>query len=136
MQWDDSENAGFTTGTPWLKVNPNYKDINVKEALEDPDSIFHYMQRLIKMRKENEVAVYGDFVEYEPENQQLYIYERNLEGKQLLVVLNFSGEKAQFKLPEEWKEKKAEMLISNYPGEKILESTEIEPYEAIVWTVR
>lgn len=94
------------------------------------------MQRLIKMRKENEVAVYGDFVEYEPENQQLYIYERNLEGKQLLVVLNFSGEKAQFKLPEEWKEKKAEMLISNYPGEKILESTEIEPYEAIVWTVR
>ena len=136
MQWDDSENAGFTTGTPWLKVNPNYKDINVKEALEDPDSIFHYMQRLIKMRKENEVSVYGDFVEYEPENQQLYIYERNLEGKQLLVVLNFSGEKAQFKLPEEWKEKKAEMLISNYPGEKILESTEIEPYEAIVWTVR
>ena len=56
MQWDDSENAGFTTGTPWLKVNPNYKDINVKEALEDRDSIFYYMKRLIQMRKANEVA--------------------------------------------------------------------------------
>ncbi len=69
MQWDDTENAGFTTGKPWLKVNPNYREINVKEALADADSVFYYMQRLIRMRKENEAAVYGDFKEYEPENE-------------------------------------------------------------------
>lgn len=133
MQWDDTENAGFTTGTPWLKVNPNYKEINVKEALTDKDSILHYMQRLIKMRKENEVAIYGDFQEYEPENEQLYIYERNFEEKQMLVVLNFSEERAKFTMPEEWKGKKTELLITNYPGEKELKNRELEPYEAIVW---
>ena len=56
---DDTENAGFTTGKPWLKVNPNYREINVKEALADADSVFYYMQRLIRMRKENKVAVSG-----------------------------------------------------------------------------
>lgn len=64
MQWDDSDHAGFTTGKPWLKINPNYKEINVKEALADPDSVFHYMQKLIRMRKENPVAVYGVYKEY------------------------------------------------------------------------
>ena len=89
MQWDDTENAGFTTGTPWLKVNPNYKEINVKKDLEDGQSIYRYMQSLIRMRKANEIAVYGDFKEYEPDNTQLYIYERNWEDEQMFVVLNF-----------------------------------------------
>lgn len=132
MQWDDTENAGFTKGTPWLKVNPNYKQINVKEALEDQDSIFYYMSRLIQMRKENEVAVYGDFKEYEPENQQLYIYERNFEGTSMYVVLNFSDKPAQFHMPQEWKQQDTTMLISNYP-EKELKSREIRPYEASVY---
>ena len=104
----------FITGTF------NKASENVKEALTDKDSILHYMQRLIKMRKENEVAIYGDFQEYEPENEQLYIYERNFEEKQMLVVLNFSEERAKFTMPEEWKGKKTELLITNYPGEKEL----------------
>src|SRR5690606_10278546 len=62
MQWDDGPNAGFTTGTPWIKVNPNYRDINVKEAMADPDSIFHYYRKLIALRKRHDIVVYGDFV--------------------------------------------------------------------------
>jgi oligo-1,6-glucosidase len=76
MQWDDSDNAGFSTGKPWLKINPNYKEINVKEALADPESVFHYMQKLIRMRKENPVAVYGVYKEYQHDNEQLFLYEK------------------------------------------------------------
>ena len=132
MQWDDSENAGFTTGTPWLKVNPNYRTINVKEALEDENSIFHYMQKLIRMRKENDVAVYGDFREYEPENESLYIYERNDQGKKLFVILNFTEKEVEFSLPEEWKEEQVRPLICNYPPEN-LQSRRMRPYEAAVY---
>ena len=133
MQWDDSENAGFTTGTPWLKVNPNYKEINVKEALEDEDSIFHYMQKLIQMRKANEVAVYGDFIEYEPENEELYIYERNFEGQKLFVVLNFTDHEAKFELPKGIKADPAKLLIDNYKGAHKLESRTMLPYEGAVY---
>lgn len=133
MQWDDTANAGFTTGTPWLKVNPNYKEINVKEALEDEDSIFHYMQKLIQMRKSNEVTVYGDFIEYEPENEELYIYERNFEGKKLFVVLNFTDHEAEFHLPKEINPEGAKLLIDNYKGEKKLESRKLLPYEGAVY---
>ena len=133
MQWDDSENAGFTTGTPWLKVNPNYKEINIKEALEDENSIFHYMQRLIRTRKENEVAVYGDFIEYEPENEELYLYERNFEGKKLFVVLNFTENHAQFHLPEAIDPEGSRLLISNYDETPELQSRKLRPYEAAVY---
>ena len=135
MQWDDSENAGFTTGKPWIKVNPNYKEINVKEALEDPDSIFHYMQDLIRMRKANEVAVYGDFKEYEPENEKLYIYERNFEGKKLFVVLNFTEETVDFCVPEGISGEGAELLIDNYKDGGKLENRVMRPYEASVYLI-
>lgn len=136
MQWDDTENAGFTTGTPWLKVNPNYKEINVKKDLEDEQSIYRYMQSLIRMRKTNEIAVYGDFKEYEPDNTQLYIYERNWEDEQMFVVLNFSEDKAMFHLPEEWSGKETELLISNYPEERPLSDLELLPYEAVVYKTK
>ena len=132
MQWSDEENGGFTTGTPWLKVNPNYKEINVKESLEDEDSIFHYMQKLIRMRKENLTAVYGDFKEYEPDDQQLYIYERNYQEQKMFVVLNFSDQEASFTMPEEWKKEEAKPLIGNYP-EKPLQSRTFAPWEAAVY---
>ena len=132
MQWSDEENGGFTTGTPWLKVNPNYKEINVREALADEDSIFHYMQKLIRMRKENLIAVYGDFKEYEPDHQQLYIYERNDQDQKMFVVLNFSDQEAAFTMPEEWKKEEARFLIGNYP-QRPLENRTFAPWEAAVY---
>ena len=132
MQWNDEENGGFTTGTPWLKVNPNYKEINVKESLADEDSIFHYMQKLIRMRKENLIAVYGDFKEYEPDNRQLYIYERNYQDQKMFVVLNFSDQEVSFTMPREWEKEEAKPLISNYP-EKPLQSRTFAPWEAAVY---
>lgn len=83
MQWDDSFNAGFTTGTPWLDVNPNYKEINAKSQMNDPDSIFSYYKKLIALRKEYPVFVEGDFELVYPENNQLFSYTRTFEGKTL-----------------------------------------------------
>ena len=135
MQWDDSDNAGFTTGKPWLKLNPNYREINVKEALADPDSIFHYMQKLIRMRKENPVAVYGVYKEYQHDNGQLFLYERVLEEGQksqtMYVVLNFSDREAEFEKPVEW-DGAAKYLLGNM-SEVPLESRMLQPYEAAIY---
>ncbi len=121
MQWDDSENAGFTTGTPWLHVNPNYKEINVKEALADEDSIFYYYQKLIRLRKENEVVVYGVYNMLEEDHPDLYVYTRTLGEEKILVVCNFSDHEASFTMPEEFKN--GTCLICNLkdyiPGEQV-----------------
>ena len=85
MQWDDSENAGFTTGTPWFAVNPNYKTINAAAQVEDPDSIYNYYRKLIELRKEEEVIVYGTFDGLEDADENLYIYTRSSENKKILV---------------------------------------------------
>lgn len=135
IQWDDSENAGFTTGKPWLKINPNYKEINVKSALADENSIFRYMQKLIRFRKENLIAVYGDFKEYEPENENLYIYERNLDDQKLFVVLNFTDKEIPFTLPEGFVAANAKQVLSNYNKEEPLTDKIMLPYEAAVWMI-
>ena len=134
MQWDDSEHAGFSTGTPWLKVNENYKEINVKESLEDSDSIFHYIQKLIAKRHDSMTAVYGDFKEYEPENEALYLYNRSLEGENLFVILNFTDQEQVFTLPDEIQVKESALYISNYENNEVLENKTLRPYEAIVYT--
>jgi oligo-1,6-glucosidase len=134
MQWDDTENAGFTTGTPWLKVNENYKTINAKEAMEDPDSIFHYIQKLIRQRHESEVAVYGDFTEFEAENENLYLYNRSLNGENLLVALNFTGEEQKFTVPAEIQASESKLYISNYPEDDQLGDKVLKPYEAVVYS--
>ena len=108
---------------------------NRLEALEDRDSIFYYMKRLIQMRKANEVAVYGDFREYEPENESLYIYERNYEGKKMFVVLNFTENEVPFHMPEGLDAGKAVLVIDNYKGEEALEERMMRPYEAAVYVM-
>lgn len=113
MQWDDSPNAGFTAGTPWLKINPNYTAINAKAALEDPDSVFHYYRRLIALRKEYPVFVEGDFTLLEEEHPRLFVYRRSWQGEELLVVCNFGGEETPWKIPQGWED--AQVLLSNYP---------------------
>ena len=112
MQWDSSSNAGFTGGTPWLTVNPNYTAINAQAELADPDSVFHYYRKLIALRKQYPVFVEGDFTLLEAEHPRLFVYRRAWQGETLLVVCNFSGEDTLWQLPEEWKN--AELLLSNY----------------------
>lgn len=133
MQWDDSDNAGFTTGTPWLKVNSNYHEINAREALNDENSIFYYMQKLIHKRHTSDVAVYGDFKEYYSENESIYVYNRSFEGENLLVVLNFTGEEQKFSVPADVKPVETSLYISNYANDGILSDKILKPYEAVVY---
>ena len=90
MQWTDSENAGFTTGTPWMPLNPNYHEINAAQALADPDSVFHYYRRLIHLRKTIPVIRHGDFTLLDADNEKVFSYVRRDDEHELLVVCNFT----------------------------------------------
>ena len=135
MQWDDSENAGFTEGTPWIMVNPNYKEINAKEQLARPDSVFHFYQKLIRLRKEREIIPYGEYELLLPEDPDLYVYTRALGEHKLLVICNFRKEEKAFTLPEGFDPRKGEILIGNYPDRELGETMTLKAYEAlaILW---
>ncbi|NJJ39900.1 glycoside hydrolase family 13 protein [Paenibacillus apii] len=135
MQWSSEPQAGFTTGTPWLAVNPNYTEINVENALADPDSIFHYYKRLIELRKEQDIIVYGEYKIVAEENERVYAYQRALGSERLLVILNFFGESASFELPAEIGISEPELLIGNYDVDRAedVHSLELRPYEARVY---
>lgn len=128
MQWDASENAGFTTGTPWIALNPNYKKINVADQLKRDDSVFHYYQKLIRLRKENEIIVYGKYELLLPEDENIFAYTRTLDNKKLLVVCNFSKSEQKFDFSGY---ENAEILISNY-NRDVREDGTLKPYEAAV----
>lgn len=130
MQWDNSAQAGFTTGTPWIKVNPNYKKINAKEQLDRESSVFHYYQKLIRLRKEKEVIVYGAYDLLLPEDKNIYMYTRTLEDEKILIVCNFSDRKLQLQIPEEFEN--AKVIIQNYPETAVGKEMLIKPYEAFV----
>ena len=130
FQWDDSENAGFSTGTPWIMVNPNYKEINAKDQLEREDSVFHYYQKLIRLRKEQEVIVYGTYDLLLPDSKEIYAYTRTLGEEKLLVVCNFYEPEVSFELPEEFIG--GTCLISNYPEVSLKAEMTLRPYEAFV----
>ncbi len=114
VQWDDSPNAGFTTGKPWLPVNPNYKTINAKAELLDGNSIFNHYRKLIAFRKSHPVAVYGDYKEHFEDSRELYVYERNLDGKRLLVICSFSDKTVGFWAPEGFDLTKGKLVLTNY----------------------
>jgi oligo-1,6-glucosidase len=138
MQWDASEQAGFTTGTPWIRVNPNYKDINVANAIPDPNSIFHYYKKLIRLRRENPVIVYGSYDLLLASHEEIYAFTRTLDKDRLLVVLNFSRSSPVFNLPEPISFASTELLISNYdvdPDEDIHE-IRLRSYEARVYRLK
>lgn len=137
MQWDDTQNAGFTIGNPWIDINPNYVEINVKKAIKDPDSIFNYYKKLIKLRKRHPIIVYGKYNIILEEHEQIYAYTRKYENKTLLVILNFSTLQADFTLPEDIVFKEEELLISNYNLEsKDIKNIELKPYEARVYLLQ
>lgn len=126
MQWSNEENAGFTSGNPWLKVNPNYQKINVKAALADLDSIFYTYQKLIKLRHENPVVVDGDFELVENTGDSVLAFWRKLGSEKWLIVANLSGERQRFNLDNDFKE----VLISNYEKQDSLKNIILKPYEA------
>lgn len=153
MQWDDSENAGFTAGTPWIMVNPNYEQINAKAQLADADSVFHYYKKLIALRKREKIMVCGSYELLEPENESLYVYTRTLDEKtadaqgdrhtgadcknadakaaqRLLVICSFTKEEKDYSVPEEFAG--AEILIGNYERKQAQGTIRLQPYEALV----
>ncbi|MNO62666.1 Oligo-1,6-glucosidase [compost metagenome] len=135
MQWDSGEQAGFTSGIPWMQVNPNYPDINVANDLRSENSIFNYYKKLIALRKKHKVIVYGEYELLLPSHEQIYAYTRTLEDEQLVVILNFSDRGPVFQMPEEINLKGINLLISNYPpNEKDdLYQLQLRPYEARVY---
>jgi oligo-1,6-glucosidase len=130
MQWDDSEQAGFTDGESWIKVNPNYKEINAAQQLEDPNSIFYYYQKLIRLRKEKDIIVYGGFEPLYRDDEQIFAYIRRQEQEKLLTVCNFSERNAEMEIPEEFKG--AECLITNLDRTVFEGKIVLKPYEAFV----
>ena len=137
MQWDNNLNGGFSKATPWIDVNPNYKQINVKESLEDSNSIFNYYKELIKLRHNNDTIVYGDVKLIYPENESIFAYTRNLDDEQLMVVLNFYENEIDFKIPDNIDIDKLEIILSNYKDKVIKNETiKLRPYEAIVYKVK
>jgi oligo-1,6-glucosidase len=135
MQWDTSENAGFSDSRPWIKVNHNYKEVNVETALKDPNSIFHYYRKLIALRKQHKAMVYGEYTLLLPLDPDLYVYTRTLDKECLLVILNFSRKTVEFEWPDELVYDSGELLIANYeqqPGENEQKKT-LRPYEARVY---
>ena len=130
MQWDDSAQAGFTDGESWIKVNPNYKEINAAQQLEDPNSIFHYYQKLIRLRKEKDIIVYGEFEPIYRDDEQIFAYIRRQKQEKLLTVCNFSDKNAEMEIPEEFKG--AECLITNLDRTVFEGKIVLKPYEAFV----
>ena len=124
MQWTAGENAGFTTGTPWLSINPNHATVNAEAALADPDSVFYHYQKLIALRKRHKVFCDGSFTLLCPQDENIFAYTRDTEQEHLLVVCNFSGNEQPFAVPEAFEN--AQLLLSNYP-----DRTEVlRPYES------
>lgn len=130
MQWDNSANAGFSEARPWIKVNPNYTEINAQEQLNRDDSVFHYYQKLIALRKQKEIIVYGNFELLLPEDEDIFMYTRVLEKEKLLVICNFSKNERVVKLPDGFEA--GDILITNYENPEISDELKLRPYEAIV----
>ena len=130
MQWDDSAYAGFSTANPWIMVNPNYTKINAKDQVNREDSVFKYYQKLIKLRHESELIVYGTYDLILDDDKDIYAYIRTLGDEKLIVYCNFSENTREVELPEEFVNKK--VLISNYSDAKANQKITLRPYEAIV----
>lgn len=129
MQWDDTENAGFTTGKPWLKVAENANEINVQQALQTKTSIFYFYQKLIALRKEYPVIQNGDYKPALTDEGSIIAYSRSLEDSKLFSIHNFAAEKQILTLPSEFSN--AKILLSNYPRGELTSTIELSPYETL-----
>lgn len=133
MQWNGQPGAGFTDGTPWIMLNPNYTQINAEEQTGREDSVFHYYQKLIRLRKAHEIIVYGAYRLLLPDDPDLYVYTRELNGEKLLVICNFRDSAREFCLPNGWEPDQMELLIGNCGRTAADETMTLMPYEAVVY---
>ena len=130
VQWDDTENAGFTTGTPWFYVNENYKEVNVAAQEKDENSILNFYRETIKLRKELSCVRHGNYKEYGKHSKTLYTYSREDEKQKILVVCSFSENSENWKVPAEFDLDAAELVLCNYDK---ADSLVLRPYEARVY---
>ncbi|QGG55373.1 alpha,alpha-phosphotrehalase [Paenibacillus sp. B01] len=135
MQWSADDQAGFTTGEPWLKLNPNYTHINVQQAIDDPDSIYHHYKRLIRLRTEHEALVYGTYDLVLDDHPQIYAYTRTLDGEKLLVLCNLSSSEAHAELAGELEGRRTELLLASElaDAEAPIAQLSLKPYESRVY---
>lgn len=134
MQWSDAPNAGFTSGRPWFVVNGNYKDINVESQLDDPNSILNFYRDALQFRRDNPVVIYGDYLEHLPKSRELYVYERNLAGKKLLVICSYSEKCVRFDAPEGITLDEAKQVFGNYDNNFVISNGfTTRPYEMRVY---
>lgn len=134
MQWSSAPNAGFTNGKPWFVVNSNYKDINVESQLGDPGSILNFYRNALQFRRDNPVVIYGDYVEHMPKSKELYVYERNLAGKKLLVICSYSEKCVRFDAPEGITLDETKQVFGNYDNNFVISNGfTTRPYEMRVY---
>jgi oligo-1,6-glucosidase len=129
FQWNDSENAGFTSGKPWLKINPNYKEINAETQEKDENSPLNYFRNLIKFRKDNHALIYGKSEYYDLENENVFAYSRESDGRKLLILVNFKENNATVNVPFDLDN--AKVLYGNYDA---FDGT-LKPYQAVILAV-
>ena len=134
MQWSGAPNAGFTNGKPWFVVNSNYKDINVESQLDDPNSVLNFYRDALQFRRDNPVVIYGDYVEHMPKSKELYVYERNLAGKKLLVICSYSEKCVRFDAPEGIILDETKQVFGNYDNNFVISNGfTTRPYEMRVY---
>ena len=137
MQWNDSENAGFSTATPWMYINPNYKQINVKASEEDPNSILNFYKKFIAFRKGKEIIIKGSYIPYYEKSKDLFVYQRKLQNKSYFVICNFKNKEIKFKVPQGLVCKTSSIAISNYDeiNTLTLQNYTLKPFEATVFEI-
>ena len=135
MQWNSDKNAGFSDSNPWIKVNDNYSDINVNESLNDENSIYHFYQKLLKLRNSSEVAIDGEFKLVSSDDSDVFAYTRTLNNKTMLIVGSFSENKVKFDIPDDLVNEGGIKVLSNYDDapKELPKTLYLRPYEGIVF---
>ncbi len=134
VQWSSGENAGFSDGTPWFSINPNYKSINVEEEENDPNSVLNHYKKLIRFKKENKVAIYGSYKEYCKNSPYIYVYSREYMGEKLLVINSFTTKQIHFKVPKDFDINGKAPILCNYNNNSSCNNTiNLRPYESRVY---
>ena len=134
MQWSDGKNGGFSEVEPWFVVNPNYPQVNVESQLDDPGSLLNFYRDALQFRRDNPIVIYGDYAEHYSKSSQLYVYERNYEGKKLLVICSFTEKPVRFDAPDGIELKEQAQVFGNYDANFVIANGfTTRPYEMRVY---